>query len=223
MNHVLRIALIFALVIANGTVFAKDRAHFRHHLYKVTITNLTYQQSFTPILAVTHPTQANLLFNLGEAASEQLGILAAGGDTVPLQELLQSTSELTDTSTSPGLLGPGESVSLEIEATRKDRLSLAAMLIPTNDAFFSFQNLPMPLKGHSAVTRGPAYDAGVELNDELCINIPGPVCGGTGVSPEQNGEGFVHIHRGIHGIGDLGASEYDWRNPVARVEIVRAD
>ena len=24
------------------------------------------------------------------------------------------------------------------------------------------------------------------------------------------GEGFVHIHRGIHGVGDLAPSTFDW-------------
>jgi len=31
------------------------------------------------------------------------------------------------------------------------------------------------------------------------------------------GEEFIHIHRGVHGIGNISASEYDWRNPVAEV------
>jgi hypothetical protein len=31
----------------------------------------------------------------------------------------------------------------------------------------------------------------------------------------------VHIHRGTHGIGDLDADRYDWRNPVARITVTR--
>jgi hypothetical protein len=31
----------------------------------------------------------------------------------------------------------------------------------------------------------------------------------------------VHIHAGMHGIGDLDASVRDWRNPVAQVTIRR--
>ena len=34
-----------------------------------------------------------------------------------------------------------------------------------------------------------------------------------------NGEGFVHIHRGFFGKGDLSQSGYDWRNPMMRVEM----
>jgi len=40
-------------------------------------------------------------------------------------------------------------------------------------------------------------------------------------SPFSEGlaEGFVHISRGISGEADLLASDYDWRNPVARVTV----
>jgi hypothetical protein len=34
-----------------------------------------------------------------------------------------------------------------------------------------------------------------------------------------NGEGFVHVHRGMHGVGDFKAAARDWRNPVARVQV----
>ncbi|MCH6583458.1 MAG: hypothetical protein E2O37_00035 [Proteobacteria bacterium] len=70
----------------------------------------------------------------------------------------------------------------------------------------------------------PAYDAGSETNDESCANIPGPPdgCTGAGVSPDDDGEGYVHIHAGIHGISDLIAADRDWRNPVARITIRRS-
>ena len=38
----------------------------------------------------------------------------------------------------------------------------------------------------------------------------------------DDGEGYVHIHRGMHGIGDLAPEIYDWRNPVAAITITRA-
>ena len=37
----------------------------------------------------------------------------------------------------------------------------------------------------------------------------------------DDGEGFIHVHRGVHGIGDLDAAEYDWRNPMLRVEFTQ--
>ena len=65
--------------------------------------------------------------------------------------------------------------------------------------------------------------------DELCANIPGPTCGGIGRSlDDDNAEGYVHIHRGIHGsnpsgnfVSDLAADVFDWRNPVAKITITR--
>ena len=67
-----------------------------------------------------------------------------------------------------------------------------------------------------------AYDAGSEANDQLCRNIPGPVCGGEGVSePDEGDEGFVHISNGFHNLrgNALKPQDYDWRNPVARVTV----
>ncbi len=36
-------------------------------------------------------------------------------------------------------------------------------------------------------------------------------------------KGYVHIHAGLHGIGDMDAGELDWRNSVAKITIARAD
>lgn len=206
----------------SGTVLADGEGHKR--TYEITVTNLTRGQSFTPILAASHRPDSHPFFSVGEPASDAFAALAEDGNTGPLNTLLEENPRVRHTSTSSGLLDPGQSVSIKIKArSGRDRVSMAAMLIPTNDAFFAFQNLPLPRGRHSIIEYGPAYDAGSEPNDELCINIPGPVCGGTGASPGAGGEGNVHIHAGIHGIGDLSPAEYDWRNPVARVVIKRVD
>jgi len=42
-----------------------------------------------------------------------------------------------------------------------------------------------------------------------------------GGSPGVGGEGSVHIHAGIHGIGDLTSADFDWRNPTAKIVITR--
>ena len=57
------------------------------------------------------------------------------------------------------------------------------MLIPTNDGFVSVQNIAPPYGRRARTLYAPAYDAGGEPNDELCVSIPGPVCGGAGSSP----------------------------------------
>ena len=130
--------------------------------------------------------------------------------------------DVLDIATIPGLLAPGKSVTIKVKMEDGfDHVSMAAMLIPTNDGFFALNGVRGP-KGQKMLSfESPAYDAGSEPNDELCANIPGPVCGGEGTSPNAGGEGFVHIHAGIHGIGNLPAAERDWRNPVANITIRR--
>ena len=195
-------------------------------MYEVTITNVTQNQSFTPLLVASHRASASI-FTLGEAASSDLETLAEEGNTEPLTNTLNANSQVNDVQTATGLLAPGESVTVEVSARRARRISLAAMLIPTNDAFVALNNVAAPARvGNSKVYFARAYDAGTEVNDELCSSIPGPdftECGGPGGggAPAGGEEGFIHIHNGIHGIGDILASTRDWRGDVARVEIVR--
>ncbi len=100
------------------------------------------------------------------------------------------------------------------------------MLLPTNDGFIALNSVKAPKRG-SVTYYSPGYDAGTELNDEYCVNIPGPQCGGEGRSASDDSvEGYVHIHRGIQGpvVGLLAGFEdavFDWRNPVAKITITR--
>ena len=208
-----------------------------HHRYEVTITNLTRGQRFTPVLVASHK-EGVKLFELGAAASSQLRTLAEEGDVGPLSMLLAADPNVGDVKNSPppppptNLIAPGASVTVEVNAGGQfDHFSVAAMLIPTNDAFFAVNGMPGP-KGNDTITYlVPAYDAGTERNDELCGSIPGPgfaECitpsnpAGNGCGAQVGGgEGYVHIHAGIHGIGNISAAMRDWRNPVARITIRR--
>ena len=189
--------------------------------YEITITNITPGQTFTPQLLVTH--QADIsLFSLGEPASVELEILAEGGDTGPLTDLVANIVSYVDTV--PGLLPPGASVSAMVMGSDDDVISLAAMLIPTNDTFVALDSMPLPAEG-SVTYYLKAYDAGTEENDQNCRNIPGPHCGGEGYSAEPmvGDEGFVHVSNGFHRLpgNTLRPNTYDWRNPVARVTVTR--
>lgn len=189
-------------------------------LYEVSVTNLTRGQSFTPILVGTHH-EGFRLYQLGQPASSALAALAEGGATAPLAAVISATPH-GETAIGSGLVGPGKTVILTISAHHNtSHISLASMLIPTNDAFIAVNGMPLPKGKETAVFLSNGHDAGSEPNDELCANIPGPVCGGAGISANEGGEGYVHIHAGIHGIGDLEAAEYDWRNPVARITVRR--
>lgn len=194
--------------------------------YEVTITNLTRGQTFTPILVASHQAAVKL-FTLGQPASAELAILAEEGDTGPLTALLLANPEVREVANSGGLLAPGQSVTVTVSTGAGfDHVSVAAMLIPTNDGFFAINGVEGPAGSGTLTLVSPAYDAGSEVNDELCASIPGPnfaECGGPGGggAPVGAEEGYVHIHAGIHGIGDMSASDRDWRNPVAQVTVRR--
>lgn len=207
------------------TVFAQEK--FR---YEITITNLTRGQYFTAPLVVTH--KENLrLFAVGESINPQLAVLAEEGTPTALAALLAGTPEAKDLVVTTGalsantLINPGKSATVVIEGNLQfDHLSLAAKLIPTNDAFIAVNGIPGPPTNKPATMFVPAYDAGSEQNDELCTSIIGPniaECERPGGGHPGGGEGFVYVHNGIHGVGNLTAAIRDWRSPVARIIIRR--
>jgi hypothetical protein len=215
-RHALTAAAVSGLLLSSATVSADGSK-----VYHVTITNITHSINFTPILVASHRRGVSL-FELGSPASDELAAIAEGGDTAPLAAVLDHDPRVADVQNSGGLLEPGQSVTVTISAKRgARRISLAAMMLPTNDGFIALNSVRAPRHG-SETYYSTGFDGGTEPNDELCISIPGPTCGGEGPSPGAGGEGYVHINRGIHGIGDLAPDVYDWRNPVAKITITRA-
>lgn len=187
--------------------------------YQVTVTNITAGQTFTPRLIITHT--AGSLWTLGMPAIPQLATIAEGGDVAPLQALLaKQGSAITATTVGDGMLAPGASQTVTINGTPGKMLSLAFMLLPTNDGFSGLNGAMLPMSGTTTYT-APVYDAGSELNDQLCTKIPGPLCGGEGTNTGDVGEGFVHIHPGIHSKGSLDPAKYDWNNPAVQVTVTR--
>ena len=217
MRYALSTAAISGLLLTSATASADGNT-----TYDVTITNVTNAINFTPILVASHR-KGIRLYELGSPASDELTAIAEGGDTAPLAAALDTDPRVADVQNSGGLLEPGQSVTVTVSAKRGARfISLASMMLPTNDGFIALNGVRAPRHG-SVTYYSQGFDAGSEPNDELCISIPGPTCGGEGPSPGVDGEGYVHIHRGMHGIGDLAPDVYDWRNPVAAITITRAD
>ncbi len=216
MRHALTAAAVSGLLLTSSAASAGGSAS-----YHVTITNITNSINFTPILVTSHRKGVSL-YELGTPASDELAAIAEGGDTAPLTAVLEDDPRVADVQNSGDLLGPGQSVTVTVTAKHgASHISLASMMLPTNDGFIALNNVKAPRHG-TATYYSPGFDAGSEPNDELCISIPGPTCGGEGPSPGAGGEGYVHINRGIHGIGDLAPDVYDWRNSVAKVTITRA-
>lgn len=194
--------------------------------YAITITNLMPGQEIAPIIAASHKPRTNL-FKLGEPASRQLAQLAEEGSTGPLSSLLVKDNGVSSIGSFGGHLQPGKSTEIIIDAAKGfNRISLAAMIIPTNDGFIALDNVDAPQLAYSTVTYyAPVYDAGSEFNDESCRSIPGgyPECASPGTRVSGQPEGFVHIHAGIQGIGDFTPAQRDWKNPAAKITIRRLD
>jgi len=220
MSRTQQAALATILIAGAGTTLANGHVYGHcNKTYEVTITNLTYNQVLSPPLAVSHVPSIRL-YQEGEPASEGLEALAEGGDTSLLTGALSGADGICDVIAADGPVPPGGSTTITIVGSGKRVVSIATMLVNTNDAFAGLKSMPMPKAYATASQTISAFDAGTETNDELCANIPGPACGGAGTDA-SDGEGFVHVHRGIHGIGELDPAEYDWRNPVAHVSIRR--
>lgn len=212
-RHLLQTLAAAVLLSASAHAAATD--------YEVTITNLTRNQVFSPILAVSHK-RGIQLFSAGDMVSAELAAIAEGGDTAPLEGVLANTAEVMDFANSGAPLPPGMSASILVQGAPYTRISVVSMLVNTNDAFLALNSEPVSI-WRGADTYALAWDAGSEANTELCADIPGPACPADSGNAHVDGEGFIHIHNGIHGVGDadLDPAEYDWHNPVAQIQIHR--
>ena len=236
MNKTLFASLALALFMPTSQALAAK--------FKIEITNLTNANYFTPILVAAHGGKADM-FDVGEAASEALQAIAEGGDVEPMQNALEAENADTMVAVTPSgapVLAPGETAKALVGAKGRNRLlSLAAMILPTNDAFIGVDSINLR-RSANRVFYVFGYDAGTEANDELLNpgaggapgvpGIPGDPsglagAGGSGVS-SQDFNSTVHIHRGVigdddnlGGISDLDRSAHRWQNPVARVTITR--
>ncbi len=189
--------------------------------YRVTITNLTRSQPITPPVVVTHSIGVHL-FIPGRPAAEPLVPLAEEGDTTALVDVLQGAGGILDVAVADGPIPPGGSSTVEVSARgNKNFLSVVGMLATTNDAFFGLDGYFLNGPPFSRHVEAPAYDAGSEANTESCATIPGPPCNNPGVRDTDGAEGIVTLHNGIHGIGDLDPAQFDWRDPVVRIDILR--
>ncbi|WP_111979215.1 spondin domain-containing protein [Algibacillus agarilyticus] len=205
----------------------------------ISITNLTQGIYFTPIIASAHSADAHL-FQVGQTASTELQAMAEGGDISGLQSVATAMSANSLSNPAGGLLAPGQMASgMLMTDSGNVSLSLAAMMLPTNDGFIGLDNWTIPTEAGTYTVYINAYDAGTEANDEIRgggapgtagMPVPPPLenligKNGTGVtSAEENM--MVHIHRGNLGDDDMMAGKSDvsntvqrWLNPVAKLTV----
>jgi hypothetical protein len=203
----------------------------------ISVTNLTRGIAFTPLLVAGHDSSFKL-FTLGEAASTSLQTMAEGGDIAPLSADVSGAGGVVVENPAGGLLMAGQSATADIDTGSLTYLSIAGMMLPTNDGFVALNNLSIPTEAGTYTYYLDAYDAGTEANDEIRgggapgmagFPVPPPLedqvgTGGTGVA--ATAETFVHVHRNVlgdqdttGGLSDVDSGVHRWLNPVARVVI----
>ena len=242
-NTFLGAILIAGLIAFAPSATARHKNIQRDRMYRVTITNATPGQPVAPSMIATH-TLAFRLFELGPTPKPGddgyplffgLATAAETGSPFPLVDEVADADGVWQavalpTDRTPPILLPGDSNATVIAASRNaNYLSAAAMLGATNDAFYAVRGVRLPkFIGQRISVLANAYDAGSEMNDETPETIG--ALGATdddpasGLGIDENGEGYIHVHSGIHGIGGpngLDAETYDWRNPVVEVTIER--
>lgn len=163
--------------------------------YEISVTNLTQAQPMSPIAVMLH--NEGDFWQVGTSASNALEKLAESGDN---SELLDNNIILVGKS-GAGILpaGMSETIMLDIQDNIPAKLSLATMLVNTNDAFtginaLAIENLAV---NESISVFTSSYDAGTEKNSELMATIPGPAAGGEGFNSARDDVDFVAMHAGI--------------------------
>ncbi len=207
-------------------------------MYRVTIQNLAVGQPLSPPIVATHEGGVRI-FRVGKEASTELEAIARDGNQVPMFDLLTSSDRvfevvdvgmpLTPNGSTVG--GFTDSATFTIQGRSGDRLSLASMLICTNDGFVGIDRVKLPKKGSSVFTLH-GFDAGVEDNTEMSTDIV-DACSALGpavLSGDPNGNvngavdtvprGVIVPHGGILGVGDLGP-EHQIPAGVAKVTITQ--
>ena len=121
-----------------------------------------------------------------------------------------------------------ESIILNTSSSNTLYLSIATMLVNTNDGFTGKTGIDINQMaiGDTISMTTVALDAGTEGNSELAGTIPGSADGGEGFNAERNDVDYVALHPGIVGMDDgLQSSvlngDHRFDNPVVRILITR--
>jgi hypothetical protein len=187
-------ALLGGLALGGTAVAQQGGGGRGRRRYRVTVTNLTSGQPFTPPAVALHRFDAEV-FSVGEPANEAVREVAENGNLDPLLALVEETGAIRGAGvfTAPNADGeavptplvpeddPGETGlpyfgTLEVEADASaTHLSFVSMLIATNDGFVGLDTVPLPRRVNVSRTYFAAsYDAGTEENTEMFRDIVPP-------------------------------------------------
>jgi hypothetical protein len=199
--------------------------------FNVTVANLTNAQPLSPVAVVAHQS-GYAVFTIGSAATAGLEEMAEGGDNTALLAEADADAMVVVTASGGAPIGPAASETVSIDLLNSDRvglrISVATMLVNTNDAFTSLNTAVDTMAvGDILIFDSVAYDAGTEADTEAAADIPGPAGGGTGFDATRDDQADrVTMHGGIvsrdDGLmtSDL-TEQHRFDNPVARISIER--
>ncbi|MFQ5425628.1 MAG: spondin domain-containing protein, partial [Gaiellales bacterium] len=236
------IALVVVVAVALAAVLSAVRVttasgHGSPPTYLVTVTNLTDGQPMTPPVVAIHRRPVDL-FDIGRQASFELKEIAENGNIAPMLARLdpannRHVADVQSSAPEPIVLegSPGEATFATAQAfvltggRGANYLSIASMLICTNDGFTGVDSLRLPGKvGESTTVFTAGYDAGTEMNTEDFADIVPPCQGLIGVSSADDGTGMsnaalaengvIGLHPGIAGGADLLPDVHGWVDPV---------
>ncbi len=193
--------------------------------YEITLENLTADtgdggaQVFSPPVIATH-NPAIRMFRVGHIASDELALIAEDAINQPMVDLLEGSDRVSEVQVGGGVIPPGGTDTYTVVAERGfNRLSMAFMLVNTNDAFSGVSRLPLRWFDGRVSYYLHTYDAGSEENTELFEHIPGPCCTGAGEGNDTHER--IRHHRGIQGTADLDAAKWGWDDPAAKLTVTR--
>ena len=212
---------IASLFLLNGCGQNNDNTR----TYKVSLKNITLAQPFSPagIIIQNSSTTFNT-YEVGQTASFGLETLAESGNPQVLLDEARSAKVLY-TDKIDGLTTPSSTSEITFTVDNEDlKLSIASMLVKTNDAFIGLNNIDLNFTGIKTFNLN-VYDAGTEGNDELTTTVP--ALGGEGFNSLRNDTSdIVTLHSGVvtkdDGLATSGLSFSDkWNNPAAVLIVER--
>lgn len=206
------------------------------HQYRVTLENLTTGQVFSPGVIATHTNKVSV-WDVGAPASVGIQNIAEDGNelqAVTDLENMPGVFDVVDIDAPTNRIGgqapfPTSRTFTISAAGNANRLSLAVMIICTNDGFTGVSSVKLPGGFKPDVHEVGAWDAGTEFNNQLSTHIV-PPCGGAGPKPFPAGDnlnlrvaesGVIHPHQNILNLGFLEPALHGWNGPVARITIQR--
>ena len=202
--------------------------------FDVSVTNLTNAQPLSPVAVIAHQSGYSF-FSVGSSATVGLEEMAEGGDNSALLAAADADAMVTVTASGVAPIGPATSETVTVDLLESEltglRISVATMLVNTNDAFSGLNGMQVDSMAVGDVLniRSIAYDAGTEADSEEATTIPGPAAGGEGFNAARDDQADrVSMHSGVvsrddgYATSDL-TEQHRFDNPVVQIRIERTE